>query len=132
MTETPLIVLTIQKYHPQWEPPDDTGREWLSVKCPFHGDDSPSASVSFQHNAFRCFACPAKGDVIALIKQQEEVDYSEALRISEAISPRSGGTIQAKPARKPSRKVLGDTRSGSSKPSRGSVRDKQIRPGIRL
>ena len=129
MTDS-LIVLTIRKYHPEWEPPDDNGREWISCLCPFHGDSNKSASVSFKNNAFRCFACPVRGDAIALIRSREGVTFAEALRITEELSPESSGQIQSKPARKSSRSVLGDSGFEVGRP-RISGGDKQVRSGVR-
>ncbi|WP_370530823.1 CHC2 zinc finger domain-containing protein [Mycobacterium paragordonae] len=89
MTDS-LITLTIHKYHPEWEPPDDNGREWISCLCPFHGDSNKSASVSFKNNAFRCFACPVRGDAIALIRSREGVTFAEAKKVVEGL----GGVVQ--------------------------------------
>ncbi|WP_373686633.1 CHC2 zinc finger domain-containing protein [Nocardia terpenica] len=123
-----LITQVIHRYCPDWVPPDAGRNEWVSCRCPFHGDDSPSASVSYASSAFKCFACPVKGDAIAIIRQQEEVSFAEAVRIAEDLSPDGGRTVRQKPARKPGRRVFGDTGpDGSERP-----RDRQrLRPGIR-
>jgi hypothetical protein len=108
------IVAAIQRYHPEWEPPADNGYEWVSCLCPFHGDTYRSASVSFSRDAFHCFACPAKGDVIGLIRQQEGVPYGEAFRIAETISEGSYPPLSRKSARKPRRRTFGEPGAGST------------------
>ncbi|ASR77202.1 DNA primase [Mycobacterium phage MyraDee] len=123
-----LIVMTIHKYYPGWDPPKDTGREWISCLCPFHGDSNKSASVSFKNDAFRCFACPVKGDAIAIIRLQEEVTFAEALRITEELSPGSHRAVPAKHGGKSSRRVFGDP--GSSVPQH-QARDGQVPPRVR-
>lgn len=98
--DTPLIVLVLQRYYEGWQPPRDTGRQWISCKCPAHGDDSPSASVSFQFNAFKCHSCTYKGDAIALIKTEEGMTYREALELATQLAPGSYRELPPKPGRK--------------------------------
>ncbi|ALF01028.1 DNA primase [Mycobacterium phage Wooldri] len=114
MADEPLIVKVIHRYHPEWEPPRQGRSDWMKTRCPFHGDETPSASISFKHNAFRCFACPVKGSAVAIIKEQEEVSYAEAKRIAEELSPGGDGTIPAQPSRQSRRRVFGDKGSGVS------------------
>lgn len=123
-----LIVQVIHRYVPTWEAPDDNGYEWVSCLCPWHGDTNKSASVSFKRNAFHCFACPAKGDAIALIRQHEGVNFESALRITEELSPDSYREIPRGPERKSSRRVFTDQGSGVPFHQRSSG---QIQPGIR-
>ncbi|WP_459957320.1 CHC2 zinc finger domain-containing protein [Nocardia sp. IFM 10818] len=123
-----LITQVIHRYHPEWVPPEAGRNEWIRCRCPFHGDDSPSASVSYAHAAFKCFACPVKGDAIAIIRHQEEVSYAEAVRIAEGISPGSSPAVRRKPGRVSGRRVFGDTRpDGPQHP--GS--HERVRPRIR-
>ncbi|WP_396844351.1 CHC2 zinc finger domain-containing protein [Mycobacterium intracellulare] len=105
-----LIVRVIQKYYPDWEPPPDRGREWAKTTCPFHGDTRPSASISFQHNAFKCYACPVKGSAAGIIKLKEEVSYAEAQRLAEEISGGSHEPVPRKSSGESRRAVFGDAR----------------------
>jgi hypothetical protein len=104
MTE-PLIVAVIKRYQPGWEPPPENGYEWVSCLCPFHDDSNKSASVSYSRNAFHCFACPVKGDAVAMIREQEGVNYAAAFKLAETISGGSYQPVSRKPARQ-SRRFL--------------------------
>jgi DNA primase len=103
-----MIVDVIRHYHPEWQEPNDTGYEWISTWCPFHQDTNKSASVSFSKNAFHCFACPAKGDVIALIKQQEGVGYAEAFRRAETILEGGYKPLSQRTTRQPRQRLFAD------------------------
>lgn len=96
----PLIVLVIHRYYPDWVPPRDTGREWIPCRCPWHGDDSPSASVSFRHNAYKCHSCEAKGDAIAIMMREEALPYRAVIKLAEELSPGSHRAVPPKPGRK--------------------------------
>ena len=42
------------------------GSGWVSAKCPFHDDKSPSLGVNLEHGGYRCHCCGASGgDVLA-------------------------------------------------------------------
>lgn len=46
--------------------------------CPFHADSHPSLTFSPSRNTFRCYACGAHGDTIALAMQQLAKNFREA------------------------------------------------------
>ncbi|QGJ89801.1 DNA primase [Mycobacterium phage Superchunk] len=123
MSSDSPIALVIQRYYPDWDPPPDHN-EWNKCLCPFHGEETPSAAVSYDNQGFNCFACNVRGDVISIIRHEEEVSFAEAVRIAEGISVGSNVPVQRKPPRKPSRRVFGESRSTGST---GST----VRPGIR-
>lgn len=102
-----LIVAVIHRWYDDWKPPRDTGKEWVACLCPFHGDTRPSASVSFQNNAFACYACGVKGDALSLIRRREGVSHKRANEIAEAISEGSDIEIPRKPSGKPRRRTFG-------------------------
>jgi DNA primase len=104
----PLIVQVIHRYHPEWDAPPDNGYDWISTLCPFHQESNRSASVSYDRNAFHCFACPTKGDAIALIRLNEEVTFEEAFRIAEELAPGSHRKVPRKSARKSGRRVFAE------------------------
>ncbi|AJD82476.1 DNA primase [Mycobacterium phage Sheen] len=106
--DEPLIVRVIHRYHPGWDAPKDNGKDWIRCLCPFHDEDTPSAAVSYGRGAFRCLACDTKGDVVTLIKRQEEVSYAEAQRIAEGLSAGGNNPVPRKPARQSRRRVFGD------------------------
>ena len=111
----------IQRYYPDWDPPADY-KEWNKCLCPFHGESTASAAVSYDLDAFNCLACDVKGDAVSIIRHEEEVSFAEAFRIAEGLSVGSNNPIPRKPARKPSRRVFGEP----GDPNRNTVR-----PGIR-
>lgn len=108
----PLIVSVIHRYHPEWSPPNNTGRTWIKTTCPFHGDTVASAAVSYEHNAFGCLGCPAAGNAITLITQQEGVSYSEAKRLAQELAEGGGGEIPLSPSRKRGRVLFEDQGTG--------------------
>jgi len=116
-----MIVEAIQRYYPDWEPPADH-REWNKCLCPFHGETTPSASVSFDLDGFNCFACDVRGDAISIIRHEEEVSFAEAVSIAERLSVGGHVPIQRKPPRKSSRRVFGEP---------GDTARDTVRAGIR-
>lgn len=48
--------------------------------CPFHGEKTPSFSVSPTRQAYHCFGCGAHGDVIAFLMEHDGKDFREAAR----------------------------------------------------
>ncbi len=51
----------------------------LMACCPFHGEKTPSFSVSPTRNIFKCFGCGKGGDSVSFLKANG-MDYPEALR----------------------------------------------------
>jgi len=47
--------------------------------CPFHEDHHPSLSIHPGRQTYTCFACGAKGDVIAFVQGVERCSFTEAL-----------------------------------------------------
>ncbi len=54
------------------------GRNYSGL-CPFHGEKSPSFSVSPEKGTYFCFGCQAKGDVITFLREIEHLDFSAAI-----------------------------------------------------
>jgi DNA primase len=46
--------------------------------CPFHKESKPSFHVSLSKNAFQCFGCKAKGNILDFVQQKEGVELREA------------------------------------------------------
>ena len=55
--------------------------------CPFHGEKTPSFSVSRERQTFHCFGCGKGGDVFAFVMEQEGLSFREALKF---LAPRAG------------------------------------------
>ncbi|WP_131810143.1 CHC2 zinc finger domain-containing protein [Mycolicibacterium mucogenicum] len=106
-SDEPAIVAVIRSYFPGWDPPEDNGKTWIKVCCPFHGESRASSSISFEHNAFNCFACGVKGDAASIIRQQEKVSRAEAERRAAEVSGGSHKPVPPKSRRKSGRRVFG-------------------------
>ncbi len=49
--------------------------------CPFHGEKTPSFTVYPSTNSYYCFGCGSGGDVITFIRNAENLDYTEAVKL---------------------------------------------------
>ena len=56
------------------------GRELVGL-CPFHGERTPSFTVTPEKGLFKCFGCDAQGDVIDFVQKLHNVDLPEACEI---------------------------------------------------
>ena len=56
------------------------GKDYFGI-CPFHKEKTPSFSVVPVKQIFYCFGCNKGGNVINFIKDIENLDYSEAVRL---------------------------------------------------
>lgn len=54
------------------------GRNWFGL-CPFHGEQTPSFSVSQDKQIFHCFGCGAGGNSITFVMDIEHVSFPDAL-----------------------------------------------------
>jgi DNA primase len=63
-------------------------RRYDRFRCPFHDDRNPDLSV--WPDGYKCFACGAKGDAIALCRGVRNVGFREAL---EYLAARCGTTV---------------------------------------
>ena len=55
-----------------------TGNNWMGL-CPFHGEKSPSFSVSAEKGFYYCFGCQRSGDVISFVEEMEGLDFPGAM-----------------------------------------------------
>lgn len=62
---------------------------YQSVKCPFHDDRNPSASVNLTKGRFNCFTCEMSGDVYDLIQKEHNVDFKTAQDMVGKVLPSS-------------------------------------------
>lgn len=49
--------------------------------CPFHGEKTPSFSVSRSRQIFKCFGCGEGGSVLTFVMKYENCTYPEAIKI---------------------------------------------------
>lgn len=65
------------------------GSNWMGL-CPFHGENSPSFSVSAEKGFFHCFGCGKSGDAITFLQEIEHLDFVGAV---EALAARASITL---------------------------------------
>ena len=58
--------------------------------CPFHNEKTPSFTVYPENGSFYCFGCGVGGDVFSFVRQIENLDYIDAVKL---LAERSGVTI---------------------------------------
>lgn len=63
--------------------PHVVGTRYVKMRCPFHDDRHPSASIN--EHGFVCFPCEITGDAIKLVRR-EEPDYQTALTILQELT----------------------------------------------
>ncbi|MCW9042229.1 MAG: DNA primase [Pseudopelagicola sp.] len=57
------------------------GKGDMWAPCPFHHEKTASFHVDDQKGYYYCFGCHAKGDAISFVRETENVDFMEAVRI---------------------------------------------------
>src|SRR5437870_13769366 len=55
------------------------GANYLGL-CPFHGEKTPSFTVSPAKEIYKCFGCGRSGNTITFLMEHEKFSYVEALR----------------------------------------------------
>jgi len=60
------------------------GKGDLWAPCPFHQEKSASFHVDDRKGFYYCFGCHAKGDAITFVRETENVDFMEAVKILAA------------------------------------------------
>jgi DNA primase len=55
------------------------GRNYFGL-CPFHGEKSPSFSVSPEKQIYHCFGCGAGGNVFSFLMESEGYSFTDAVR----------------------------------------------------
>ncbi len=57
------------------------GKGDLWAPCPFHQEKTASFHVDDRKGFYYCFGCHAKGDAISFVRETENVDFMEAIKI---------------------------------------------------
>ncbi len=65
------------------------GRNYLGL-CPFHGEKTPSFTVSEEKGIYHCFGCHAGGSVFHFLMQYDQLTFPESV---ERVAKRYGITI---------------------------------------
>ncbi|MDD4785027.1 MAG: DNA primase [Candidatus Shapirobacteria bacterium] len=79
------IVDVINRYVPLKK----KGRHYWAC-CPFHGEKTPSFSVSEELQIYKCFGCGQAGDIFNFLQNYEKIDFREAL---EELAKLAGVTL---------------------------------------
>ncbi len=64
--------------------------------CPFHGEKTPSFTVTPGRDSWKCFGCGLGGDIFSFIMQRDSVPFPEALR---TLASRAGVEIDERTKR---------------------------------
>ncbi|SFE29218.1 DNA primase [Alteribacillus iranensis] len=56
------------------------GKHYMGL-CPFHGEKTPSFSVSEDKQLYHCFGCGAGGNVITFVMEVEQLSFMETLKM---------------------------------------------------
>ena len=77
------------------------GREYWAC-CPFHGEKTPSFSVSSSKQFFHCFGCQKSGNAVGFLMDYDHMEFVEAIEsLAHSLGievPYEQGTAPAKPA----------------------------------
>ncbi len=85
--------------------------------CPFHHEKTPSFSINEAEQFYHCFGCGASGDVISFVKEMENVEFMDAVKLlaerAKLPMPQTGydskKTVEQKRKRDTILKILNDT-----------------------
>src|SRR3990167_4947022 len=69
------IVTLISEYTPLKK----SGRNYKGL-CPFHGEKTPSFTVSSEKQVFHCFGCSAGGDLFGFLMKIKTLSFPEAVQ----------------------------------------------------
>jgi len=76
------------------------GREYKAC-CPFHGEKTPSFTVSPEKGFYHCFGCGAHGTSIGFLMEHDQLEFVEAVEELASINgvdvPREEGHVPASP-----------------------------------
>ncbi len=81
------------------------GKGDMWAPCPFHQEKSASFHVDDRKGFYYCFGCHAKGDAISFVRETENVDFMEAIKI---LAAEAGMPV---PERDPQAQVKADRRT---------------------
>ena len=76
------------------------GREYKAC-CPFHGEKTPSFTVSPEKGFYHCFGCGSHGTAIGFLMEHDRLEFVEAVEELASINgvevPREAGTLPSSP-----------------------------------
>ncbi len=76
------------------------GASWKGL-CPFHGEKTPSFTVTPARETWKCFGCGRGGDLFNFVMERDAIDFPEALR---RLAGRAGVELSEKTSREDARR----------------------------
>ena len=72
-----------------------SGANWVGL-CPFHGEKTPSFTVSQSKQFYHCFGCGAHGNAIGFLMEYGGLGYIETLKeLAEGVGLQAAGDAAA-------------------------------------